>query len=234
MSRIRHRERSDAGCGAPVGPASRGWSEQLGPHDVLETRLHRRPFTLLRETPQAGSSYGCSPRDALKLLHLLPARDLQGLDLLVFRRRGPDWGGCKFQGAYGRYAGSALIPSSGRVAIAWPALRGDTVRPPRDTTWSGPAAEGRVLSPKRICAPPCSITSCWFRVGHWVEWRARVLDPAARARRSNPERSGRRLPGPQPCRARAGGPALRQSPRRPIERGGRHSLSATDLVQVSS
>ena len=146
-----------------------GTAERLGPHQVVNSRLHGRPLTLLVEPARLGASYGCGPRDAVHLLGLLPKPDLDGLDLVVFRQPSrrveipdPPFGRCLFRADFGRHKGSAILLEAADLA----AQRGGS---------KGPRATERSLRDSLLYhALP-------REVGRWVDWQKRVLRPARKA-----------------------------------------------------
>ena len=167
--------------------------ERLGSHTAIEEHLHGHPVTLLAERARTGCTFGCSPRDVLHLLSNLPASDVAGLRLIVMRQPTrkqemlrPVWGRCVFDADLGSRRGPAIFLEAIDVAqpLQWPrkasledraelARLADeghrVVRTRRGTT---------LVVDKDSVRDTLLYRTLLHEVGHWVDWRDRVLQPS--------------------------------------------------------
>lgn len=172
---------------------SRDFTERLGPHDTIEARLQGRRLTVLAEPARRGATYGCGPADVVHLLDRLPAADLAGLALVVFRQPTrkqetlrPAWGRCLFQADFGRHSGPAILLEAIELErpLVWPrrlclAEREELERLAAD---GHEVTRDRRATTLRLREESVRGTVLYrtllHEVGHWVDWQRRVLRPA--------------------------------------------------------
>ena len=170
--------------------------ERLGRHTANEMELHGQTITFLVEPARPGSTYGCSARDVLHVLGQLPAGDVAGLKLLVLRQPtrkqeiiSPVWGRCVYAAMFGSRKGPTIMLEAMDLShqLRWPGklsvddrielerIEGDghhLIRDRRGTTIkvNASAVRSTILYHTLI-----------HEVGHWVDWKKRVLQPKADA-----------------------------------------------------
>ncbi len=72
--------------------------------------------TILYEKPRPGFTYGCTPKDVVHLLSMVPDRDCDLIDLIVFRQptrkqaqQSPVWGRLQYVAMIGEYIGPTIL-----------------------------------------------------------------------------------------------------------------------------
>lgn len=171
----------------------RHFYERLGPHATIDCRLFGRDVVMLVEEARAGSAFGCSPYDVLLVLSRLPSDDVRGLDLIVFRQPTrkqeilrPVWGRCVFDADFGSHRGAAIIVDAIDLTkpLRWPTKLSleDGAELERLIEDGHEAKRGRRATTLRPNEKSVRNTILYrtllHEVGHWQDWRKRVLEPA--------------------------------------------------------
>jgi len=168
--------------------------ERLGRHTATEMALLGQPVTFLVEPARPGSTYGCSARDILHVLSQLPADDVAGLKLLVLRQptrkqelMNGVWGRCVFDARFGRRKGPGIMLESidqlGRYR--WSGKlnlhdRAELTRLAEDGHQIIRQRWGTTIKmTERSVRNTILFRTLLHEVGHWVDWKQRVLDVKA-------------------------------------------------------
>ena len=175
--------------------------ERLGQHTATEMRLHGQPVTFLVELARAGSTYGCSARDVLHVLSQLPVDDVAGLKLLVMRQptrkqelMNGIWGRCVFDARFGSRKGPGIMLESidlmGRYRWSGKLYLHDQAELTRLSKDGHKIIRERRGTTIKMTARSVRNTILFrtllHEVGHWVDWKQRVLN--VKASPHDPER----------------------------------------------
>ena len=102
--------------------------EDLTDYSEVVTKAHCWEFRFIVEHTRPNCVHACTVDDLVEMLHLLPANDLAGINLVVLRqpKRKEEllqscWGRLSFDARVGPYAGSAIFLESVDLAdpIRW-------------------------------------------------------------------------------------------------------------------
>jgi len=167
-------------------------SDRWTPEAVVGVEVHGRTIDVVVDQLLGDHVHVCAPEDVGDVLELLPPDDVLGLDLVVLRQPTrkeqtlrPAWGRIAWDVAFRGYRGPALMLDA--VAL------GQTLRWPRSMIPADVEELGRLRAAGfsvrssrhghdvRLDAVP---VHRWLlsrtvphEVGHWVDYRRRVLDP---------------------------------------------------------
>jgi hypothetical protein len=171
----------------------RHFYERLGPHAEIGCRLFGRDIVMLVGEARAGSTFGCSPYDVLLVLSRLPSEDVRDLDLVVFRQPTrkqeilrPVWGRCVFDADFGSHRGVAIILDAIDLTkpLRWPNKlllddRAELERLIEDGHGIERGRRATILRPnEKSVRNTILYRTLLHEVGHWQDWRKRVLEPA--------------------------------------------------------
>ena len=175
--------------------------ERLGRHTVTDVNLLGQTVTFLEEPARPGSTYGCSPRDVLHVLSQLPAEDVGGLKMLVMRQptrkqelMNGVWGRCVFDAQFGRRKGPGIMLEAIdlRGRYRWSSKLhlqdyDELTRLSEDGHRIIKQRRGTIIKmTEQSVRNTILFRTLLHEVGHWVDWKARVL--AVKAPTHDPER----------------------------------------------
>lgn len=169
---------------------SRVYNERLTRPREYVFEVHGVRRVALVEEPSPGFIYGCTPDDVAKLFSMLPAGDLEQLDLTIFRQptrkqRILDrvWGRFLYYACPGEHEGSAICFEAQSLE---PLRLSKSVSPERGRELDRLRDDGHTLEVGKrhghLHMTPASFrNTALFRtalheVGHYVDWRRSVLD----------------------------------------------------------
>lgn len=91
------------------------YEERLEPTLTEEHHIGGNSITVLFEAPYEGFTYGCSPKDVIHMLSLLPTNDWDMIELVIFRQpkrkqiqQNPVWGRMMYCASIGKRLGAAI------------------------------------------------------------------------------------------------------------------------------
>jgi len=91
------------------------YEERVEAATTEEHHIGENSITVLYETPYEGFTYGCSPKDAVHMLSLLPSDDWSMIELVIFRQpkrkqiqQNPVWGRMMYYATIGKRQGAAI------------------------------------------------------------------------------------------------------------------------------
>lgn len=169
---------------------SRVYTERLTNPREYAFEVHGQLRVALIEAPSPGFVYGCTPDDVIRLLAFLPASDIDGLALLIFRQPtrkqrilDPVWGRFLYYALPGRHAGSAVCFEAQRIE---PLELSKSATPERTRELERLREDGHRLEVGKrhliLHMTPSSVrNTTLFRttlheVGHYVDWMRSVID----------------------------------------------------------
>jgi hypothetical protein len=153
-----------------------------------------KPLTVLVEPTRAGCVHPCTPDDVFALLAHVPARDREGLALVVLRQPkrkeqvlSPCWGRLAYHAEIGEHKGPAIILEA--VDLARPRTRWDrSLGPEVSAELDRLRADGHLIRPDRrgyvleMTLEGARSTQLYrtlpHEVGHWVDYLQRVKRPS--------------------------------------------------------
>jgi hypothetical protein len=164
----------------------------MGPHQAIEHELPNASLTFLCEQPRPGCSYGCSTKDIAHLLAHVPARDLEGLEIVAFRQPtrkqrtlSSVWGRLFYYADFEALDGPAIVIEAADLdrPLRWSRklsleglaeldrLRGDGHRIDEDRRgYTIHLCEGSVRQ-------SILYRTLLHELGHWVDWLTKVERP---------------------------------------------------------
>lgn len=160
---------------------------------IEEHHVHGQTITVVSEQLRKGSVYPCAPTEACAVLECLPAADIAGIGLVVLRQPTrkqdiliPAWGRMHWCVEFRGYTGPAIALDA--VDLDWPRLRWSrSLSPDQDKELGRMRQFGFAVTETRrsyeILLTPEHMRrwvlgrSLPHEVGHWVDFRRRVLDP---------------------------------------------------------
>jgi hypothetical protein len=160
---------------------------------IGECVVHGQPTMVVSERPRAGSAHACTPTAVCAVLECLPAGDVAGIGLVVLRQPTrkqeiliPAWGRMHWCTEFHGYTGPAIALDAvdfDRPRLRWSRSlspdQGKELDRMRDLGFA--VSETRrsydiLLSPEHVRRWQLMRTLP-HEVGHWVDFRERVLDP---------------------------------------------------------
>jgi hypothetical protein len=170
------------------GPAARWVPEAIEEHEV-----HGRTVRVVVEEARAGSDHSCTPDDVCCVLRRLPEGDVTGLDLVVLRQPTRKeqahlrvWGWIYWCVSFRGYTGPAVVLDTvdfDRPRLRWsrslgPDLQRDLHRLREKGFMVVETRRGYEIMLTREHVRRWQLTHTLpHEVGHWVDFRRRVLDP---------------------------------------------------------
>jgi hypothetical protein len=171
----------------------RGPGARFTPDRVVERTIHGRKLQIVVERPLSGFDHACDPEDVVDVLERLPSPDTEGLGLVVLRQptRKEDrlaliWGCIYYTTRFRGYVGpvvTLVARDLRRPVLRWPR----SLWPEWEEELHRLRATGFAIAEgRRDYAITVETTALrrWQReqvlpheVGHWVDFRRRVLDP---------------------------------------------------------
>jgi hypothetical protein len=158
-----------------------------------EHEVHGRTIRVVIEEPRTGSAHASAPDDVCNVLRRLPAGDVSGLDLVVLRQPtrkedvlSPAWGRIHWCVEFHGYTGPAITLDAvdfDRPHLRWPrSLSPEDERDLRRLRRAGfSIAETKrgydILLTREHVRRWLLTQTVPHEVGHWVDYRKRVLDP---------------------------------------------------------
>jgi len=182
-----------------VIPSPRGewFCERLGRHTVVTRRAAGRPFHVVVEQTRADCIHPCTVDDIARMLSLVPARDLDKLELVLLRQPkrkeqilSPVWGRLRYAADIAKFQGPVIILEA--VAASGVALNWSRKLDPGDQEELERlrADADRVEESKRGYRLHFSVDAVRYlqlfrtfphELGHWVHYLDRVERPSALA-----------------------------------------------------
>jgi hypothetical protein len=181
--------------------ADRIWWENLGQHRVVNRNVGSLDLAFIIEDTREECIHSCTVEDVCNLLSLVPAADLMSLETVVFRQpTRKQWRVCP---AWGRLAYSAdLGLARKKVRRQGPAIFLEAVNPAEVWRWDRDLGPLDVLEVERLRNDGHVVEDTGKRllfhsnqesiratqlyrtllheIGHWVDWRMKVEQPAAK------------------------------------------------------
>jgi len=165
--------------------------ERVKPQYVVKAQVGTSEIAVLYEEPRTGFTYGCTPKDVIHVLSLLPDDDVCMIDTVVFRQpsrkqaqQAPVWGRLHYLAVLGSFVGPCIYVEAFEI--------GSSFRWPRKLSLDRMAELGRLRADghffeenKReyIITPTADSirNTILYRtplheVGHWVQYEKEALD----------------------------------------------------------
>lgn len=165
--------------------------ERVTPKYVVNAQIGSSKIAVMYEEPRKGFTYGCTPKDVIRMLSLLPDDDVWHIDIVVFRQptrkqaqQSPVWGRLQYLAVVGSFIGPCIYIEAFEI--------GSSYKWPRKLGLSASAElqrlrdDGHLIEDNQreyiITPTEASIRrhilyrTLPHEVGHWVQYSRETLD----------------------------------------------------------